>query len=114
MHQDDDDQHRLGPPHAPPRDGWHIAREVPITLILTMFLQTAAGVWALAQMSARLDAAIETVKELKTERYTREDARRDRELMTQLFAAMQLRDAELAGRMDKIEMRDSERVRGGR
>jgi uncharacterized protein HemX len=92
------------PPYQAP-ERWHIAREIPLAVLVTLVLQTGAGIWFFGQMSARLDAAIEVIRELKIERYTREDARRDRELMAQMFQSLQLRDSEIALRLEKIEAR---------
>ena len=110
-------------PHPERRanDRWHIARDIPLAVLVTLVIQTGAGVWFLSQMSARVDSAIETIRELRNERYTREDARRDRELFMTMFQSLQLRDAELSARLEKIDaMREREREvregsqRGGR
>lgn len=124
QHQHHDDHH---PPVAPrealtgrqPADRWHIARDIPLAVLVTLVIQTGAGVWFLSQMSARVDSAIETIRELRNERYTREDARRDRELFMTMFQSLQLRDAELSARLEKMDAkheRDSSSgsPRGGR
>lgn len=75
---------------------WHVGKEVPLALMLTLALQTAGGVWWAASVSAKLDYAIATMDQFSRERYTREDARRDRELLMQ-------RDAEHDRRLAEIE-----------
>ena len=75
---------------------WHVGKEVPLALLLTLALQTAGGVWWAASMSAKMDYAIQRMDEFARERYTREDARRDRELLQQ-------RDIEHDRRLTEIE-----------
>jgi uncharacterized protein HemX len=94
------------PPHdRRVSDRWHIAKDVPIALIAAVLIQTAGGIWWMAQLSSKIDHAINTINEFKTERYTREDARRDRELLEQKFQAVSTRDAELDRRINSVEAR---------
>lgn len=58
-------------------------------LVAAVVLQTAGGIWWFAQLSSKIDSAVVTIGEFKTERYTREDARRDRELLDQKFIQVQ-------------------------
>jgi uncharacterized protein HemX len=91
-------------------DKWHVGKEIPIVLIMAVLAQTAGGIWWMSQMSAKIDNAVLSISELKSERYTREDARRDRELLDQKIKAMESRDTELErrinsndSRMDRVE-----------
>ena len=75
---------------------WHVGKEIPLALVLTLAIQTGGGVWWAASMSAKMDYAIAKMDEFARERYTREDARRDRELL-------QARDSEHDRRLADIE-----------
>lgn len=84
---------------------WHVGKEVPLVLIAAVLVQTAGGIWWMAQMSSELKTAVASLQEFKTERYTREDARRDRELQEQKFQTMQTRDQELERRINSNDTR---------
>lgn len=86
-------------------DRWHVGKEVPIVLILAVIAQTAGGVWWMAQMSSKLDGAVSTIAEIKNERYTREDARRDTQLLDARFQTQQNVDREQERRMLNLESR---------
>lgn len=49
-------------------------------MIFTIVIQTGAGIWFMSQLSSKVDRALEQLSEFRAERYTKEDARRDREL----------------------------------
>jgi len=59
---------------------WHVGKEIPVALIFAVFLQTMGGTWWLSQLSNKIDTAVARLDEFKAERYTKEDARRDKEL----------------------------------
>jgi hypothetical protein len=82
---------------------WHIGKEIPLAVLLMLFIQTGGGIWWLAQVSAKIDYAIATMEEFKRERYTREDARRDKEAMDQRIEAQRQRDVEHERRLQVIE-----------
>lgn len=84
---------------------WHVGKEVPIVLIAAVLVQTAGGIWWMAQLSGKLDAAVVTIVEFKSERYTREDARRDRELIEQKMAVGVTRGNELERRINSNDSR---------
>ncbi len=98
-HSEDDDQRRRV------SDRWHVGKEIPLALILAVGLQTVGFTWWMAQLSSKVDAAVGTIGEFKTERYTREDARRDRQLLDQQFQSMTTRDTELERRINGIDVR---------
>lgn len=87
----------------PAPDRWHVGKEVPLALLLAVLVQTGGGIWWLAQLSAKIDAAIATLSEFRVERYTREDARRERELVLTLIEQQKQRDAEHERRLAALE-----------
>lgn len=84
------------------RARWHVGKEIPLALIGGVILQTVVFVsWVSAwssKVDAKLDRALDTLQEFRSERYTREDARRDLELMRS-------RDVEHDRRMEAVERR---------
>lgn len=86
-------------------DRWHFGKEIPIVLVLAVLAQTAGGIWWMAQLSSKIDAAVANISEFKTERYTREDARRDRLILDQQFTGGQTADRELERRINSLENR---------
>lgn len=82
---------------------WHVAKEVPIAVLLMLVLQTAGGIWWLAQLSAKIDGAIARIAEFQVERYTREDARRDRELLIVLIEQLKQRDLDHDRRLNALD-----------
>lgn len=58
---------------------WHVGREIPIALIVALFLQTGGWVWWAATQSAKLDTLTNMVSDFKASQYTVSDARRDAE-----------------------------------
>lgn len=86
-------------------DRWHVGKEIPIVLIVGLLAQTAGGIWWMSQMAAKIDSAVSTIAEFRSERYTREDARRDRELLESKFTAGQTADRELDRRISTLESR---------
>jgi hypothetical protein len=84
-------------------DRWHIGKEVPLAVLFMLLLQTGGGIWWLAQMSSKIDRALDTLAEFKAERFTKEDARRERELMFTLIEQIRSRDVEMERRIIHIE-----------
>ncbi len=82
---------------------WHIAKEVPLAVLFMLCLQTGGGIWWLAQLSAKIDNAISRIGEFAVERYTKEDARRDRELLVTLIDQLKQRDADHERRLGTLE-----------
>jgi hypothetical protein len=93
------------------KERWHIGKEIPLAVLLMLFIQTGGGIWWLAQVSAKIDYAISTMEEFKRERYTREDARRDNELMVQRIESQRARDIEHERRIDSLERGNGLRAR---
>ena len=46
--------------------GWHLDKRVPLALILTIMIQTAAGIWWAATISARVGAVEMWITDNKT------------------------------------------------
>lgn len=101
-------------PHRRIEDRWHVGKEIPIVLILAVVVQTGGAIWWMAQLSSKIDAAILSISEFKAERYTREDARRDRELLEQKMNSFSLRDTELERRINQNETRVERVERAGK
>lgn len=87
------------------RDKWHVGKEIPIAVLFAVLVQTAGGIWWAASLSAKIDSAIATIAEFRAERYTKEDARRDRELILQIIEAQRQRDLEHERRLADVEAR---------
>lgn len=80
------------------RDRWHVGREIPIAVLVMLAVQTGGGIWWLSGVSQKLDSVIAQVQEIKAERYTQADARRDLELI-------RMRDTDLERRIANLETR---------
>lgn len=82
---------------------WHIGKEIPIAVLFAVLAQTCGGIWWAASLSAKIDAAIAQLAEYKAERYTKDDARRDRELFLQLVEQQRQADREHERRLSLVE-----------
>ncbi|MBI3479310.1 MAG: hypothetical protein HY016_02980 [Nitrosomonadales bacterium] len=80
------------------REHWHVGKEIPLALIVVIMTQTAAGIWWLSGVSTKLDSLSSQVKEMKDERYTRNDAMRDTALVNQMLHDMDRRVTTLEAR----------------
>ena len=88
---------------APPKEHWHVGREIPIALIFVVLIQTAGGVWWASTMTSKIDSALVTLSEFRAERYTKEDGRRDREFLGLVLEGLKTRDGELERRLGLME-----------
>lgn len=86
-------------------DHWHIDKRIPVMLFVAVVGQTAGGIWWMSQMSSELRGATAALTEFKNERYTREDARRDRELVEQKLELARAASRELERRINLMENR---------
>jgi hypothetical protein len=91
---------------------WHIGKEIPLILIAGMILQTIGVVIWITQLSGNVGTLITQFAEFKLERssvaatsYTREDARRDRELIDQKLQSQLPVDREFERRINGVEGR---------
>lgn len=82
---------------------WHVGKEVPIALVGVLIVQTIGFIWSIAGLYNRVDNLVVTVTELKQERYTKEDARRDRDLVTLIADGQRQRDNEQERRIQILE-----------
>jgi hypothetical protein len=78
---------------------WHVGRDIPLALILTIIAQTAGAVWWASGLSSKLDRAIEQIQEFKLDRYTKDDGRRDQALLAQMMESFRQTDRELERRL---------------
>lgn len=65
------------------QESWHVGREIPIALIIALFVQTGGWIWWAATQSAKLDNLTTMVADFKAGQYTQTDARRDLEVVTE-------------------------------
>jgi hypothetical protein len=94
---------------------WHVAREIPIAVVLTLIFQTLAGVVFFTNLSAKVDTALETLREFKQERYTRLDAERDRALLLEIINSMRAQHLDIYKRLESVETKvDNHRVENGK
>ena len=89
------------------RDRWHVGREIPLTMLATLIVQTGAAFWWASKLEAKIDSAIVTIAEFKAERYTRDDSRRDKELSLTVIESLRGRMSEIERRLLAHEERDA-------
>ena len=94
------------------KERWHIGKEVPITFVATIFVQTLIFVWAASGLYAKVENVVDQLKTFAIERYTKEDARRDKELQLLLLDALKSRDVELERRVLKMEQHVQDTANG--
>jgi hypothetical protein len=90
------------------KERWHIGKEVPITFVATIFVQTLIFVWAASGLYTKVENVVDQLKTFAVERYTKEDARRDKELMLLVIDSLKTRDNEIERRILKLERHDSD------
>lgn len=78
---------------------WHIGKEIPLALLFLMAGQTATGIWWAATQTAKTDTLIQMVTEYRNNQYTKDDARRDGDLVS-------LRHHENKRRIEVLEQRN--------
>lgn len=82
---------------------WRISKEIPLTVVVVIIIQTAAFVWALATHSNTLGTLVQTVAKAESQAYTKEDAHNERELQTQIHKNMADRTDDLLRRLTILE-----------
>jgi hypothetical protein len=96
-------------------NNWHVAREIPVAVVLTLIIQTIAGVVFFTNLSAKVDTALDTLREFKQERYTRLDAERDRALLLEIIGSMRAQHSDIYKRLESVEQKvDDHRVENNR
>lgn len=73
------------------RRRWHIGREVPVAVMMTLLFQTGGIVWWAANITAKLETLTSQVAELRAEKYTARDAVRDQALCAQRMGSLEQR-----------------------
>lgn len=91
--------------------GWHVGKEIPLALLAALVIQTGGGIWWASTLSSDVAYIKDTLRRYENERYTREDARRDRELLQSLIDAQRQRDNDHDRRLAAIEAKEA-RERG--
>jgi hypothetical protein len=86
------------------RRGWHVGKEIPIALVGVLLAQTIAVIWWIAGLSNKVDNLVITVNELKLERYSKDDARRDQDLLKLIVEGQRQRDSEQDRRINNAEV----------
>ena len=86
------------------RDHWHIGREIPIAVLFVLLVQTGGGIWWAATLSSDMRTVQAALKQFETERYTKEDARRDKELFLQLMESSRRADESFERRLQMVEL----------
>lgn len=84
-------------------DKWHIGREIPIAVLIVLLVQTGGAVWWASKMDSRIQTIADQFNRFDIERYTKEDARRDRELFSQMFKTNEILITQFDRRMQNIE-----------
>lgn len=102
-----------GPERREDGKRWHVGREIPLALIVVLIVQTAGGVWWAANLTNKVDSAILSIQEFKTERYTKDDARRDQELMRTVISVLQTVDSSFDRRINLIEQQHAALINNG-
>jgi hypothetical protein len=92
-----------GPVDRRSGDKWHVAREIPVAVVVTLIVQTMAGVVFFTNLSAKVDSALDTLREFKAERYTRLDADRDRALLLEIINSMRNQHSDIYKRLETVE-----------
>jgi hypothetical protein len=89
------------------RQSWHIGKEIPIAFVIVTLAQAIGLAWwfgnRTTQFELKLDSAIEQLKEFKVDRYTKDDGRRDQQLMMQMLESLRQSDRELERRVLNCE-----------
>lgn len=78
---------------------WHVERGIPVTLVAAILLQTGVFIWAASGLYTKVENVAEQLKTFAVERYTKDDARKDRELVMIVVDGLRSRDNELERRV---------------
>lgn len=84
---------------------WRLTKDISITTVGFIFLQTVLFTWFLAGQNAKLTAVASDNEQDKATRYTKDDARHEREFMEQKFLLIQNKEDELTRRVTLVEGR---------
>lgn len=62
---------------------WHVGKEIPIAMIVTVIMQTMGVIWWAATLSAKMDDLSYQVAALTADKYTKSDAGKDQKYVEQ-------------------------------
>lgn len=79
---------------------WHIGKEIPITLIIAIFIQTLAAIWWAASFTAKIDNMINDMASLKADNYRKSDSIKD-------MAIIDYKIYDISRRLDKLEIKQT-------
>jgi hypothetical protein len=85
------------------RRQWHVGKEIPLALVAVLLIQTVGVIWWIAGLSNRVENLVTVVSEMRQERYTKDDARRDRDIVNMVVDAQRQRDSEQERRISILE-----------
>lgn len=60
------------------KDSWKVVKEIPLALMITLFLQIGGGIWWAATFSHEMKTLIKEVASIKSETYTQKEADKDK------------------------------------
>ena len=97
-------------------NSWRINKVIPVPFIVALAAQSLVFVWYFGSQTTRLemklDQTSEQIRELKVDRYSKEDGRRDQQLMLQMLEALKEQDRDNERRISQIEIRHQDLERG--
>lgn len=93
---------------ANPNGHWRLSKEIPISVVGFIVVQTFALVWFLAGQNAKLTTLGEESALNKQANYSKEDARHEREFMELKFLLLQTKDDETIRRIVLLEVQVAE------
>lgn len=56
---------------------WHLGKEIPISIIFALLVQTGGGIWWAATLTNKFDNILLEISSIKSERYTKSDSEKD-------------------------------------
>lgn len=63
------------------QEKWHVGKEIPIAVIVTLMAQTGGWIWWAATQTAKLDNLVVMMSEYKRDQYTKTEAAKDMQFM---------------------------------
>lgn len=63
------------------KEGWHLGKEIPITLIFLILVQSAGGFWWAATLTNKVDNLTSQIADLKAGSYSKVEANKDLSLI---------------------------------
>lgn len=110
-----DDKSTNGDRNPNGRNGWRLSKDIPISVVGVIIMQTLIAVWFIAGLSNGLSQVVKDNAESKATAYSKEDARHEREFMEQKFLLLQNKDEEITRRIALLEAQLNElKLRGGK